>query len=142
MAVSHHVLNIEFRHLRRWFVRPLRGFCSAKICFQPIVKKGTALSKDPNVVQSQEEEDQIVKAIELSLKETSGSPRSTAAASASLYPSTNLGALPSAAPAKEPRKVRALYNFEAAEDNELTFNSGEISEYFSGVVATKCRVYF
>lgn len=93
------------------------------------------MSKDPNVVQSQEEQDQIVKAIELSLKETSGSPRTTtisaaaaATASSSLYPSTNLSGLTTVAPAKEPRKVRALYNFEAAEDNELTFNSGEISK--------------
>lgn len=86
------------------------------------------------MVQSQEEEDQIVKAIELSLKETSGSPRSSAvSASTSLYPSTNLSSMAttsSAVPAKEPRKVRALYNFEAAEDNELTFNSGEISKYY------------
>lgn len=82
------------------------------------------------MVQSQEEEDQIVKAIELSLKETSGSPRSSAVSgSTSLYPSTNLSNLASVVPAKEPRKVRALYNFEAAEDNELTFNSGEISKY-------------
>lgn len=86
------------------------------------------------MVQSQEEEDQIVKAIELSLKETSGSPRSGSTATGSLYPSTNLTTASAAAPAKEPRKVRALYNFEAAEDNELTFNSGEISEYFRGLI--------
>ncbi|XP_057652074.1 signal transducing adapter molecule 2 [Diorhabda carinulata] len=95
------------------------------------VKKSTPISKDPNVVESQEEEDQILKAIELSLKE-SGSPRSattTVSHTPSLYPSMNVTATPaspSATVTREPRKVRALYDFEAAEDNELTFTSGEI----------------
>lgn len=49
------------------------------------VKKSTPKSTDPNVVESREEEDEILNAIELSLKETSASPRSTTTAS-SLYP--------------------------------------------------------
>ena len=86
-------------------------------------------SNDPNVVNNKQEEDDIAKAIQLSLQ--SSTNKQSTYDNKTLYPldlSSNLENLKltdpvSSAPVK---KARALYDFEAAEDNELTFNADEL----------------
>ncbi|XP_071804538.1 signal transducing adapter molecule 2-like [Asterias amurensis] len=84
-----------------------------------------APSSNPDVVSTQQEEDDIAKAIRLSLQENDKAKTSSLYPSASMYASVTPTHTTSS-PKREPRKVKALYDFEAAEDNELTFKAGEL----------------
>lgn len=97
-----------------------------------VVKSKTpTISNDPNVVSSQQEEEDIAKAIELSLQEKDVSVKkhsgSNSQSTSTIYPNMCLDVKSTKnTPKKEGRTVRALYDFEAAEDNELTFISGDL----------------
>uniref|UniRef100_A0A8D0GE67 Signal transducing adaptor molecule 2 n=1 Tax=Sphenodon punctatus TaxID=8508 RepID=A0A8D0GE67_SPHPU len=86
----------------------------------PVAGSQTLSSAAKNGASSgkNKEDEDIAKAIELSLQEQ----KQQQAETKPLYPAAEIQQNNQ----KAPRKVRALYDFKAVEDNELTFKSGEI----------------
>ncbi|KAE9549006.1 hypothetical protein FO519_007779 [Halicephalobus sp. NKZ332] len=89
--------------------------------------KSAPVSNDPNVVSSAEEEAALAKAIEASLKDAEQQKRKQSGKTTSAYPSLAKQALAgSSGKEKQFRQVKALYDFEEVEENELPFKAGDI----------------
>ena len=81
-------------------------------------------------VDLKKEEDDLAKAIQLSLKENQAKQAQLRNNDVKFQTTSLYGTLPQSSAAnyqqQEKRKVKALYDFEAAEENEITFKAGDI----------------
>lgn len=88
-----------------------------------------ASRKTQDELLAKREEEEFAKAIALSMQEANQSKPQQQTAAKSLYPTMQPGtstATATATATSNDKRVKALYDFEAAEDNEVTFKAGDI----------------
>ncbi|CAF1463098.1 unnamed protein product, partial [Didymodactylos carnosus] len=81
----------------------------------------TSTNRNNDQLLAKKEEDDFAKAIALSIQETTQQKSKQQQVQNSIYPTVQ-----STTTGGSDKKVKALYDFEAAEDNEVTFKAGDI----------------